>query len=153
MSFKVEYRGGIPELRKTGLTVVETFAEYLHVSGAGISFKSHKIPYDSMIDVSLVPEGAKKKNYVLNIEYSSNGFTSCAILTGKETSALYGSIQQRRQNITPANPKQEVAPNEDSAYSAPTDTVAEIERYYKLKEQGIITEEEFSAKKAQLLSI
>lgn len=150
MSFQVEYRGGIPELRKTGLTVVETFAEYLHVSGAGFSFKSHKIPYDSMIDISLVPEGAKKKNYVLNIEYSLNGFTSCVVLTGKETSALYGSIQQRRQNVTPSHPAHNATSPVDSTSN---DNVSEIERFFKLKEQGIITEEEFSAKKAQLLGI
>lgn len=150
---KVEYRGGIPELRKTGLTVATTFPEYLLVGGVGFTFKSHKIPYDSMIDVSLVPEGAKKKNYVLNIEYSSNGFTSCVVLTGKETSALYGSIQQWRQNIAPSQPVQCAASPDDSACSASKDNASEIERYFSLKEQGIITEEEFSAKKAQLLGI
>lgn len=150
---KVEYRGGIPELRKTGLTNAEAFPQYLHVFGVGITFKSHKIPYDSMIDVSLVPEGAKKKNYVLNIEYSSNGFTSCVVLTGKETSALYGSIQQWRRNATPSQPIQDATSPDDSTCSASTDNASEIERYFNLKEQGIITEEEFSAKKAQLLGI
>lgn len=150
---KVEYRGGIPELRKTGLTVVETFPEYLLVGGVGFTFKSVKIPYDSMIDVSLVAEGAKKKNYVLNIEYTSNGFTSCIVLTGKETSSVYGSIQQWRRNVISNQPTQSADASGDQAGSSSSDNVSEIERFFKLKEQGIITEEEFSAKKAQLLNL
>ena len=37
--------------------------------------------------------------------------------------------------------------------SAPVDTVTELQRYKALLEQGIITEEEFTAKKRQLLGI
>lgn len=40
-----------------------------------------------------------------------------------------------------------------AASSAPVDTVAEIKKYRELVEQGLLTEEEFSAKKRQLLGI
>ena len=40
-----------------------------------------------------------------------------------------------------------------SAPAANVDAVAEIKRYKDLLEQGIITEEEFKAKKSQLLGI
>lgn len=153
MAYKVEYRGGIPELRKAGLTVVETFPDYLLVSGAGFSFKSYKIMFASITDISFVPEGAKKKNYVLNIEYTANGFSSCAVLTGKEASALHGSLQKWRQKYSALHPTQVVASSEDSSCTSSNDTAAEIERFHSLLEKGIITEEEFAAKKSQLLGI
>lgn len=37
--------------------------------------------------------------------------------------------------------------------NAPVDAVAEIKKYKELLEQGIITEEEFTAKKKRLLGI
>ena len=40
-----------------------------------------------------------------------------------------------------------------TAPAAPVDAVAEIKRYKDLLEQGAITEEEFTAKKKQLLGI
>ncbi len=40
-----------------------------------------------------------------------------------------------------------------AAAAAPTDAVAEIQKYKALMEQGVITEEEFTAKKRQLLGI
>jgi len=97
MAFKVEYRGGIPELRKTGLTVVETFPDSLHVCGAGFSLKKYKIPYESIVDATLTPEGAKKKIFILSIEYNCDDFPSCAVFSGKETPALYGSLQKWRK--------------------------------------------------------
>lgn len=153
MAFKVEYRGGIPELRKAGLTVVETFPDHLLVSGAGFSLKSYKISYDSITDVSFVPEGAKKKNYVLNIEYIANGFSTCAVLTGKEASALHGSLQKWRQMYSAAHPTQSTASNEPTSVTSSNDIASEIERFHALMEKGIITQEEFAAKKSQLLSI
>ena len=39
------------------------------------------------------------------------------------------------------------------ATAAPVNTVAEIKRFKDLLEQGVITEEEFAAKKRQLLGI
>lgn len=151
MAAKVEYRGGIPELRKTGLTVADAFPEYLSVSSPGFSFKSYKIPYERMTDISLVPEGAKKKNYVLNIEYSSNDFQSCIILTGKEVSSLYASLQEARRKFFQRHPDKVIISPESS--SPTLDVSTEIEKLFNLKEKGIITEEEFSTKKTQLLGI
>lgn len=149
---KVEYRGGIPELRKTGITVADAFPDCLVVSSTGFSFKSYKIPYERMIDVSLVPEGAKKKNYVLNIEYMSDDFQSCVVLTGKEVTALYGSLQKQRQKYYQIHPDKKIA-SEPASPSASNDVAAEIEKFYDLKEKGVISEEEFSSKKAQLLGL
>lgn len=51
------------------------------------------------------------------------------------------------------NPYQEDIPNDNSMDERGMDPVDEIRRYYSLKEDGIITEEEFEKKKKQLLGI
>ena len=47
------------------------------------------------------------------------------------------------------------APASEPAASAPAsdDTVAEIKRFAELRDQGILTEEEFAAKKKKLLGL
>lgn len=150
MTVKVEYRGGIPESKKTGTVIADAFPDYLLVGATGFSFKDYKIPYDKMLNVSLIPEGAKKKNYVLNVEYDTgSGFNSIVVLSGKEVSRLYSSLQRSRQKYIQRNPGANLAVSEPPS----DDTATEIQKFFDLKEKGIITEEEFSAKKAQLLGL
>ena len=52
-----------------------------------------------------------------------------------------------------ATPGQTVAAAAAAAVAAPTDAVAEIKKYKDLLDSGIITEEEFAAKKKQLMGI
>ena len=52
-----------------------------------------------------------------------------------------------------AAPGQTVAAAAAAAVAAPTDAVAEIKKYKDLLDSGIITEEEFTAKKKQLMGI
>lgn len=152
MSAKVEYKGGIPEIKKTGDTVAEAFPDCLVVSSPGFSFKSYKVPYDKILDVSLVPEG--KRSSVLNVEYeTAAGFNSVVVLAGKETPILYNSLQKSRQKYLQRNPAQNRAKAESPAADFPVDVAAEIQKFFDLKEKGVITEEEFNAKKAQLLGL
>lgn len=60
---------------------------------------------------------------------------------------LNNNMMTNRNNNT-VNPASSVSPADESA-----DAVDEIRRYYQLKEDGIITEEEFEEKKKQLLGI
>lgn len=148
---KVEYRGGIPELRKTGDTVAEAFPDCLVVSSTGFSFKSYKVHYNKIIDVSLVPEG--KKSSVLNVEYETeSGFNSTVVLAGREAQVLYGDLQKSRQKYLQRNPAAKPASSE-SPTDTPVDVAAEIQKFFDLKEKGVITEEEFAAKKVQLLGL
>jgi hypothetical protein len=55
----------------------------------------------------------------------------------------------------PATPKSRSATSEPTSPSSPSienDVLSSLERLGALKEKGILTEEEFSAKKAELLS-
>lgn len=148
----VEYRGGIPEIKKTGDTVVADFPDYLEVKSPGFSLKNHKIPYNKIINVSLVTEG--KRGNVLNVEYETvAGLNSVIVLAGKEASKLYNSLQGSRQKYLQRNPiveqPKEELPNEKTS----VDVAAEIQKFFDLKEKGVITEEEFNNKKAQLLNL
>jgi len=60
---------------------------------------------------------------------------------------LNNNMMTNMDNNT-VNPASSVSPADESA-----DAVDEIRRYYQLKEDGIITEEEFEEKKKQLLGI
>lgn len=59
--------------------------------------------------------------------------------------------------INPDAPRRQAAaravPGEQAAPAAPVDAVAEIQKYKALLDSGAITEEEFTAKKRQLLGI
>ncbi len=147
---KLEYRGGIPELRKAGRIVATAMISGFVVHGTGFTTKKVKLLYENMLDVTLVPEGAKKQNYVLNVEYEDGGFTTTAVFSGKEASDVYGQIQKYRKNVKPKQATTEPpAPNIPSQI----DVAEEISKYYDLKEKGILSEEEFEAKKAQLLGL
>lgn len=147
-----EYRGGIPEVKKTGDTVIAAFPDHLEVKAPGFSLKYYKIPYDKIIDVSLVTEG--RRNNVLNVEYEvTTGFKSTAVFAGKEVAALYNSLQTSRQKYIQRNPAQISTKTEPTAADSTIDVAAEIQKFFDLKEKGVISEEEFNAKKAQLLGL
>jgi len=64
----------------------------------------------------------------------------------------YGENLQTMEQL--ANALMEIAfPNASSAAAAQIDPVEELQRYKDLMDQGVITEEEFTAKKRQLLGI
>ena len=82
----------------------------------------------------------------------------------KETEMLRQLAVQLMALINPAAPERQAAapqaasgirllPTVPSAPPAPVDAVAEIQRYKGLLDSGVITEEEFAAKKRQLLGI
>lgn len=155
MAAKIEYRGGIPELKKTGLTQADAFPDCLVVMNIGFSFKQFKLPYAQMLNVELVPEGAKKKNYVLNVEYiTAGGFNSIVVLTGKEVSKLYGELQKARDTWLRRNPGAVKAAAAEAPAAGPSvDVATEIQKFFDLKEKGVISEDEFNTKKAQLLGV
>ena len=61
--------------------------------------------------------------------------------------------QEAAQNAQIAELQTQQAAAAQPAAPAATDPAAEIQKYAALKEQGLITDEEFSAKKQQILGI
>jgi Short C-terminal domain len=79
-----------------------------------------------------------------------------AVVAGTAT-AVSGRVQRRQQSRYAAEDQQayEAQPDEAQVPAAPAepDYAAELEQLAQLKQQGIITEEEFEAKKKQILGI
>lgn len=167
----LNYCGGIPEMTKPDM--VEIVAGPKEVEIIRGFKKNIKIPFSAIKDISLKSEeqiskdvtltrlfllgifafGAKKKtrqitNYLV-IEYESDGVSCSGIFTGDTAAKVYSQITKMRQLYLKKNPPTSEIPSP----SAPSDCAAEIEKYYHLAEQGIISQEEFQAKKAQLLGL
>jgi Short C-terminal domain len=83
-----------------------------------------------------------------------------AVVAGTAT-AVSGRVSRRQANKyasqDAANEQQQAAAvqqgMEQSAAPAETDVATQIEELGKLKDQGLLTEEEFTAKKKQILGI
>lgn len=64
------------------------------------------------------------------------------------------SNKQQQKHANQAAAQQEAAAEQAAPAAAPQDDLAtQLESLAKLRDQGILTEEEFSAKKAQILGI
>jgi hypothetical protein len=78
-----------------------------------------------------------------------------AVVAGTAT-AVSGRVQRRQQNKYAAEDQQYVQQVTEPLQSAPPaepDYTSELEQLAQLKAQGIITEDEFQAKKKQILGI
>ena len=82
-----------------------------------------------------------------------------AVVAGTAT-AVHGRVQRRQQQRyadqdAQAYAEDQYAAQQQYAAAAPAepDYMAELEQLAQLKNQGIITEDEFAAKKAQLLGV
>jgi membrane protease subunit (stomatin/prohibitin family) len=68
--------------------------------------------------------------------------------------AVSNKQQQKYANQAAAQQEQAAAQQQAAPAAAPQDDLAaQLESLAKLRDQGILTEEEFSAKKAQILGI
>lgn len=163
------YCGGIPEMTKADMVEIVVNQNEVQIL-RGFS-KTIKIPIAAITNVSLKTDeqiskdvtltrlfllgifafGAKKKtrqvtNYLV-IEYENNGISCSGIFTGEKAAKIYADIAKMRQLYLQKNPPVcEIS-------STPVDCTAEIEKYYNLAQQGIISQEEFQAKKNQLLGL
>ncbi len=67
---------------------------------------------------------------------------------------LVGAMARTAVVVGPANAEQAAPVQEAAPAAAPADDLtAQLEALAKLRDQGILTEDEFSAKKAQILGI
>jgi len=71
----------------------------------------------------------------------------------EEVTRLGAGIAESSENVSPASPTPASAPSPvpDTAAAQTMDIFATLERLAELKHKGILSEEEFTAKKAELL--
>jgi hypothetical protein len=75
-----------------------------------------------------------------------------AVVAGTAT-AVSGRVARRQQDKYVEQQQAQAAPAEPVAAAAEADYVAELEQLGQLRDQGILTPEEFEAKKKQILGI
>lgn len=172
-----DYFGGHPEILNKATGTLEIKKDGLYFQRT-IPFAGFIIPIqditkaefknDTQIskDVTLVrllalgvfAFGAKKKtkeehNYLV-VTYNSNGIENAVIfeanggLLSKGANALVGAIMKARQEYLNENPTTEEVAIESNSNDIPS----LIKKLSDLKEQGILSEEEFDSKKKELLS-
>lgn len=167
---ELSYCGGIPEISKTANYKVAAGPEWFEIKiGFG---KVLKIPYESIADVAIktgeqlansatpldflfagrMAFAIKKKevtNYLV-IDYDcGGGIKTSAIFKGVNVPVVHSVMLKQRVEFAKNNPQPEPAPVTDP----PADVAADIQKFFDLKEKGIISEEEYNAKKVQLLGL
>ena len=75
-----------------------------------------------------------------------------AVVAGTATAAS-GRVARRQQQKYAAEDQQSAAPAPVPAAAAEPDYMAELEQLAKLRDQGILSPEEFEAKKKQILGL
>lgn len=174
------YLGGIPQIKNSCDVKVHAFINEVQIDAKGGLFGTTiKIPYGDIHDVQLQTEeqvskdvtltrllligvlafGAKKKtktvNYCLVIDYEKDGIRTKGVFSGESCNKIYGEITMWRQKALQKQGKQIAAQLEQPAPAAnqPLDPAAEIAKYKSLLDSGAITQDEYEAKKKQLLGL
>ncbi|MBP9821044.1 SHOCT domain-containing protein [Candidatus Saccharibacteria bacterium] len=85
------------------------------------------------------------------------GMARTAVVAGTAT-AVSNNVSRRQANKWAAQDQQQVAEQPVQAAQAPIaqtsdDQIAELKQLAELKDQGILTQEEFDAKKKQILGL
>lgn len=162
----LSYCGGIPELTKIGDYKVGVDSDSFQIKTG--MMKYIEIFYQSISDVSIKTEEqlinsatpsdfllagrmafALKKKEVTNylvIDYDcGGGVKTSAVFKGENVPLVQSAMLKKRVEFAKSHPASVSAPSADVS--------TDIQKFFDLKERGIITEEEFAAKKAQLLNI
>lgn len=171
--YTLDYCGGIVGIKKPGPIAIGALPDFINIS-SGLFSKDIHISYDLITNiimqtneqisknvtltrlllVGVLAFGAKKKTKgvtnCLVISYLCDGLETSAIFSGSNIPKVYTDLLTARQNFFKRNPAINSAPAPTAPESNPA---AEIERFHGLLEKGIITPEEFAAKKAQLLGV
>ncbi|MCH8828045.1 MAG: SHOCT domain-containing protein [Planctomycetes bacterium] len=98
--------------------------------------------------------GMKKKDKLLRVEFDDNGADASVIFgkgPGMTIEEVSGRIMAARREFVNANAETE-KPTDSEKSSQPGDIADAIQKLAALRDQGILTEDEFTSKKAELLS-
>ncbi len=79
------------------------------------------------------------------------GMARTAVVAGTAT-AVSNNVSRRQANRW-ANDEQQAQPAPEADAPSQDDQIAQLEQLAKLKDQGILTQEEFDAKKKQILGL
>lgn len=142
--------------RITGITL-ETAERLgkLRTLGAGALGAALGGPLGGPFAAAIVGFGIKKKDQFLVLEFTDHVETSVAVFRkgpGCDIATLKGCITHARHDYLLSHPRPRQDEVDDVKTIEGTDISSTIEKLAQLRDKGILTEQEFQAKKAELLS-
>ena len=120
-----------------------TEKEIVWVERGFMTKRAHRVPRASVVSVSL-SEGVVWDSIVLNVLGGDLPDTKLNISRGRRNETRQLVDELRKSSPAGSNAEPQPAPSSD---------LDELEKLASLKDRGIITEEEFEAKKKQLLGL
>lgn len=162
LEIKVQYGGGHPECAETskGKLTINKLGLYF----GGLTHVNFKIPIELILKAEYKTEdqlrtdaalaryelfgifsaGMSSKRSFLLLTYNESGMENKIIFESQEAPGIVSAIMEARQAYVKAHP----APNSSTGIDIPE----QIKKLSELKEQGILSQEEFDTKKTELLS-
>lgn len=173
VSFSLEYHGGHPAIVKDGKCVVYITNENFKISCGtqssitgfetitGIHYENAEQVEKRITATRLLALGPfalafkkkkKTKEKFLTIDYSENGIENTVLFGGKHAQEAHSALYERYSNYLK---RREISQTESamSSEKQEIDSYEEIKKAKELLDMGIITQEEFDAKKKQLLGL
>ena len=133
----------------------EFFIPYEAITGMTVD-TAERMTLTRLLLVGILAFGLKKKDKFLKLDFQDDTGTAVSAIFGKgagcDIPTLQGRISQAKHDYLVACPQAVVVETEPAESSAATDISATIESLAQLRDKGILSEEEFQQKKAELLS-
>lgn len=141
---------------RTGLiNKQEFFVPYEAITGMTVD-TAERMTLTRVLLVGIFAFGLKKKDKFLKLDFQDDTGTGVSVVLGKgvgcDIPTLQGRISKAKHDYFASCPQAVVVEAEPVEAKGTTDVSATIEKLAQLREKGILTEEEFQQKKAELLS-
>lgn len=171
---KLEYKGGHPDLTKEKDCTIKADDDYLVIS---YGFSSAQINYSDISGVhfetveqinrritatrlvllgpfALAFKKKQKDNEkYLTIDFNHKGIENTCVIGGKNVADAHSKIFERYAGFVQRNPKIEANTSNDQSAKLNNDPYEELKKAKELLDMGIISQEEFEAKKKELLNL
>lgn len=143
------------ELRVGFINKQEFFIPYEAITGMTVD-TAERMTLTRVLLVGIFAFGLKKKDKFLKLDFQDDTNTAVSTVFGKgpgcDVPTLQGRISQAKHDYLAARPEATVVDAVPIETSATIDISATIEDLAQLRDKGILSEEEFQQKKAELLS-
>ena len=169
-----QYMGGHPDINKTCKGILTVNNDKIIFRGGMLSkFEipiqevtnnnlqtqeqiSHNVTLTRLLAFGVFAFGMKKKKVdttqYLVISYKENGIENSVVFQSNYVGGLASSIMKARQVYAKNNPEIEVQESEPVNNVQMEDIPTQIKKLADLKNQGVLTEDEFDKKKSELLA-
>jgi len=133
----------------------EFFLPYESITGMTVD-TAERMTLTRVLLVGIFAFGLKKKDKFLKLDFRDDTGTAASAIFGKgpgcDVPTLQGRISQAKHDYLASCPEAAVVEGEPVAANGTSDVSDTIAKLAQLRDQGILSDEEFQQKKAELLS-